>query len=92
VDDIKDPDDFFRHDDDKGPLKGRVIDVTPKKKRQGIDFDDDKPIVEQALEQHELDRTDKKHGFFEGSEHVGLGVLMILFVALLIIIILFLIF
>ena len=72
--------------------RGRVIDVTPKKERQGIDFDDDMPPIEQLLQQHELDRSDKKPGFFERSDHPGLGALMILFVALLIIIILSLIF
>ena len=85
-----DPDEILEPGDELP--RGRVIDVTPKKERQGIDFEDDTPIIEQALQQHELDRTDKKPGFFERSDHPGLGVFVIFLVALLIIIILSLIF
>ena len=52
--------DFFKKKDEENIPRGRVIDVTPKKKRRGIDFDDDTPIAEQILEDHKLDRTDKR--------------------------------
>ena len=83
------PDEIIEPDDE---LPRGVIDVTPRKKKQGIDFASDMPPIEQLLQQHELDRSDKKPGFFERSDHPGLGALMILFVALLILIILSLIF
>jgi hypothetical protein len=52
----RDPDDIFGPDE-QFP-KGPIIDVTPRK-TEGIDFDSDKPLIEQLLEKHKLDRTDR---------------------------------
>lgn len=58
----KDPDEVFGPGDELPT--GPVIDVTPGKKkgRGAIDFDSDKPVLEQMLEEHKLDRSDKKPG------------------------------
>ena len=58
-----DDDKFF---DDGGLPLGEPIDITPKdetarpqKQSTDIDFDSDKPLIEQMLETHKLDRSDK---------------------------------
>ena len=63
-----DPDDIFGPDDELP--SGPVIDVTPKpekEEKEGIDFDSDKPIIEQILEKEPQgpDRTDQRPGCME---------------------------
>jgi hypothetical protein len=75
-----DPDDILGPDDELP--KGRVIDVTPKpekEEKQGIDFDTDKPIIEQILENHKLDRSDKteKQGCL-GTTAMLIGIVIVL--------------
>ena len=61
----RDPDDVYP------PGRGPIIDVTPKRKSD-IDFDSDKPLVEQVLQKEEskLDRSDKRPSFFENPTNV----------------------
>ena len=79
-----DLDDFFGPKDDEDFDKPDVIDVTPKEeeKKEGIDFDSDKPIIEQMLENHELDRTDQRPTGYLGQ------IILIIFASMLIVFIL----
>jgi len=65
---FRNPDDIFGPDDDLP--KDHVIDVTPepkKEEKEGIDFDSDKPIIEQILEKEPQgpDRADQRPGCME---------------------------
>ena len=56
---MRDPDDIFGPDEQIP--RGPVIDVTPGKKRGGVDFDSDKPPIEQIIEEGDaIKREDKR--------------------------------